>query len=177
MLTKIKLPNFKILIPFRRPQTPLRHKFQPRLFRLIHRHQLTPTRARPRGSIRVQYHLFPIATILPPPLRREPILPLRRHIRRRNNPPMWIDQEKRENFPMAGLGLVCELKRRYPMLEGIGECNQSAFVAFYASEFLRDVCSAPGICFVEAVDCLDEFVSLLFVVWFIEIASGALAEG
>jgi hypothetical protein len=63
------------------------------------------------------------------------------------------------------------------MLEGIRKCDQSAFVAFYASEFLRDVCFVSGICFVEAVDCLDEFVSVLFVTWLVEIASGALTEG
>lgn len=62
------------------------------------------------------------------------------------------------------------------MLKGIGECNQSALVAFYTAEFLGDVSLAPGV-FFEAVDCLNEFVSVLFVADVVEIGADALAEG
>lgn len=78
---------------------------------------------------------------------------------------MRIDQKKRQNLPMARLGLVDDFKRRHTMLKDIRECNYSALVAGHASKFLRYVCFIARSGVFGTVDCLDEFVSVLFIGW------------
>ena len=71
---------------------------------------------------------------------------------------VWIDQEKREDFAVAGFSRVSKAEGGNAVLEDVGPGDQTAFFADHVSHIL-DACALVG----AAEDIAQPFEVVLFV--------------
>ena len=135
MLTKRKRLLFKKFHLLQNKGLPLLHELQSHLLRLLHpnwkvlhffKNQISQFPWKPR-----------INSTLTPNLLPPPILSLARHIRKADDLDIRINQEERENFPVAWLRSIFKLERLNLMLENVGEGQQSAFARVYDPNVLE----------------------------------------
>lgn len=119
--------------------TPLCHQLQPQPLRLLHRQ---------REVVRLVERLFLSLHFLPPPVRS-----LRWHIRRRDDPDIWVDQEKSNDLAVARFIRVHEPERLHLVLEDVGEGEEAPLACFDLTDVLHgrsvifhaENCGEPGV--------------------------------
>jgi hypothetical protein len=107
----------------------------------------------------------------------QPVFSWRSNISGGDDAAMWINKKQGEDFAMARLGGICQREWRDPVLERVGEGDQTTFLRIYASQILRNRDFVTAIYILrEAVYMLKEVMHVLFVTYTIQVRHSTVPE-
>lgn len=135
MLTQTEHGRSKKPLLLAHEPPPLLHQLQPRLPRLLLADRRAAAPPPPRSIIIARRPIRRSVSFRP--LRPPPPAPLRRHVRRRDDPDVRIDQEQREELPVPRSRPVREREGLDPVLQDVREGEQTALRAGDAADGLE----------------------------------------
>ena len=127
-----------LLKPFLHRRHQLRallHQLQPQLPRRLQTHRIV---AHVLLDHILQFHSqVPVREDFVDSLRSNPVVMLRRHVRRRNHAVIRIHEPQDQEPPVASAGRIFESEGLHAVLEGVGEGEHAACFALHAAEVLH----------------------------------------